>query len=137
MRLIGMAERAIDLMVRRARSRMAFGRPLADQGVVREQIAQSRIEVEQARLLVLKTAWLIDRHGAKGAATEIAAIKVICPRMACTVIDRAIQVHGGAGISDDLPLASFYVWARALRLADGPDEVHLRTVARQELGRHD
>jgi acyl-CoA dehydrogenase len=137
MRLIGMAERAIDLMVRRARSRTAFGRPLADQGVVREQIAHSRIEVEQARLLVLKTAWLIDRYGAKGAATEIAAIKALCPRMACTVIDRAIQVHGGAGMSDDVPLASFYVWARALRLADGPDEVHLRTVARQELGRHD
>jgi acyl-CoA dehydrogenase len=136
MRLIGMAERAIDLMVRRAQSRVAFGRPLADQGVVREQIAQSRIEVEQARLLVLKPAWLIDRYGAKGAATEIAAIKVICPRMACAIIDRAIQIHGGAGMSDDVPLAGFYVWARALRLADGPDEVHLRTVARQELGRH-
>jgi acyl-CoA dehydrogenase len=137
MRLIGMAERAIDLMVRRARSRTAFGRPLADQGVVREQIAHSRIEVEQARLLVLKTAWLIDRFGSRGAATEIAAIKALCPRMACTVIDRAMQVHGGAGMSDDVPLASFYVWARALRFADGPDEVHLRTVARQELGRHD
>ncbi|GAA1285573.1 acyl-CoA dehydrogenase family protein [Pseudonocardia aurantiaca] len=137
MRLIGMAERAIDLMVRRAKSRVAFGRPLADQGVVREQIAQSRIEVEQARLLVLKTAWLIDRYGSKGAATEIAAIKVICPRIACDVMDRAIQIHGGAGMSDDFPLAYFYVWARALRLADGPDEVHLRSVARQELGRHE
>ena len=136
MRLIGMAERAIDLMVRRAQSRVAFGRPLAEQGVVREQIAQSRIEVEQARLLVYKTAWLIDKYGAKGAATEIAAIKVITPRIACDVIDRAIQIHGGAGMSDDTPLAYFYVWARALRLADGPDEVHLRTVARQELGRH-
>ncbi|GAA3246905.1 acyl-CoA dehydrogenase family protein [Pseudonocardia petroleophila] len=136
MRLIGMAERAIDLMVRRAQSRVAFGRPLSEQGVVREQIAQSRIEVEQARLLVYKTAWLIDRYGAKGAATEIAAIKVITPRIACDVIDRAIQIHGGAGMSDDTPLAYFYVWARALRLADGPDEVHLRTVARQELGRH-
>ncbi|GAA1191237.1 acyl-CoA dehydrogenase family protein [Pseudonocardia alaniniphila] len=136
MRLIGMAERAIDLMVRRANSRVAFGRPLADQGVVREQIAQSRIEVEQARLLVLKTAWLIDRFGSKGAATEIAAIKVVCPRIACDVIDRAIQIHGGAGMSDDLPLAYFYNWARALRLADGPDEVHMRTVARQELARH-
>jgi acyl-CoA dehydrogenase len=136
MRLIGMAERAIDLMVRRAQSRVAFGRPLAEQGVVREQIAQSRIEVEQARLLVLKTAWLIDRAGAKGAATEIAAIKVVVPRIACAVIDRALQIHGGAGMSDDTPLAYFYVWARALRLADGPDEVHLRTVARQELGRH-
>ncbi len=136
MRLIGMAERAIELMVKRAQARVAFGRPLAEQGVVREQIAQSRIEVEQARLLVYKTAWLIDRYGAKGAATEIAAIKVITPRIACDVIDRAIQIHGGAGMSDDTPLAYFYVWARALRLADGPDEVHLRTVARQELGRH-
>jgi acyl-CoA dehydrogenase len=136
MRLIGMAERAIDLMVRRAQSRTAFGKPLADQGVVREQIAQSRIEIEQARLLVLKTAWLIDKHGAKGAATEIAAIKVITPNIACDIIDRAIQIHGGAGMSDDTPLAYFYNWARALRLADGPDEVHMRTVARQELGRH-
>ena len=136
MRLIGMAERAIDLMVRRAQSRVAFGRPLAEQGVVREQIAQSRIEVEQARLLVLKTAWLIDQHGAKGAATEIAAIKVVVPRIACAVIDRAIQIHGGGGVSEDFPLAYFYSWARILRLADGPDEVHLRTVARQELARH-
>jgi acyl-CoA dehydrogenase len=136
MRLIGMAERAIDLMVRRAQARVAFGRPLAEQGVVREQIAQSRIEVEQTRLLVLKTAWLIDNQGAKGAATEIAAIKVSVPRMACTVIDRAIQIHGGGGITDITPLPAFYTWARALRLADGPDEVHLRTVARQELARH-
>jgi acyl-CoA dehydrogenase len=136
MRLIGMAERAIDLMVRRAQSRVAFKRPLSEQGVVREQIALSRIEVEQARLLVLKTAWLIDSAGSKGAATEIAAIKVIVPRMACTVIDRAIQIHGGGGITDITPLPAFYTWARALRLADGPDEVHLRTVARQELGRH-
>ncbi len=136
MRLIGMAERAIEAMVRRAQQRVAFGRSLAEQGVVREQIAQSRIEVEQARLLVLKAAWLIDRFGAKGAATEIAAIKVVVPRMACTVIDRAIQVHGGGGVSDDFPLAYFYTWARALRLADGPDEVHLRTVAREELSRH-
>ena len=136
MRLIGMAERAIDLMVRRAQSRVAFKRPLSEQGVVREQIALSRIEVEQARLLVLKTAWLIDSAGSKGAATEIAAIKVAVPRMACTVIDRAIQIHGGGGITDITPLPAFYAWARALRLADGPDEVHLRTVARQELGRH-
>ncbi|HEX3258070.1 MAG TPA: acyl-CoA dehydrogenase family protein [Pseudonocardia sp.] len=136
MRLIGMAERAIDLMVRRAQSRVAFKRPLSEQGVVREQIALSRIEVEQARLLVLKTAWLIDSAGSKAAATEIAAIKVAVPRMACTVIDRAIQIHGGGGITDITPLPAFYTWARALRLADGPDEVHLRTVARQELGRH-
>jgi acyl-CoA dehydrogenase len=136
MRLIGMAERAVDLMVKRAKDRVAFGRPLAEQGVVREQIALSRMEIEQSRLLVLKTAWLIDKFGAKGAATEIAAIKVVVPRMACTVIDRAMQVHGGGAMSDDFPLAYFYAWARALRLADGPDEVHLRSVAREELTRH-
>ncbi|HEY2191472.1 MAG TPA: acyl-CoA dehydrogenase family protein [Actinomycetospora sp.] len=133
MRLIGMAERALDAMVRRANDRIAFGKPLSDQGVVQQQIAESRIEIEQARLLVLKTAYLIDEVGSRGAATEIAAIKVICPRMACAVIDRAIQVHGGAGVSDDFPLAYAYAWARALRLADGPDEVHLRSVARQEI----
>jgi acyl-CoA dehydrogenase len=136
MRLIGMAERAIALMVTRAKSRSAFGRPLADQGVVREQIALSRIEVEQARLLVLKAAWLIDRGGARAARTEIAAIKAVAPRVACTIIDRAIQIHGAGGMSDDFPLASFYAWARALRIADGPDEVHLRSVARDELERH-
>ncbi|MGD9527596.1 acyl-CoA dehydrogenase family protein [Pseudonocardia sp.] len=137
MRLIGMAERAIELMVQRSKARTAFGGPLSDQGVVREQIAQSRIELEQARLLVLKTAWLIDRAGsAKGAATEIAAIKVVCPRVVCDIMDRAIQIHGGGGMSDDFPLAYFYVWARCLRLADGPDEVHLRSVAREELRRH-
>ena len=136
MRLIGMAERALDLMVRRANERVAFGRPLAAQGVVREQIAESRLEIEQARLLVLKTAWLIDNHGSRGAATEIAGIKVVVPRMACGVIDRAIQVHGGAGVSGDTPLAEFYAGARTLRLADGPDEVHVRSVARTELGRH-
>jgi acyl-CoA dehydrogenase len=136
MRLIGMAERAVDAMVRRARSRVAFGRSLAEQGVVREQIATSRLEIEQARLLVLKTAWLIDSVGAKGARTEIAGIKVVVPRMACAVLDRAIQIHGAGGMSDDFPLAYFYAWARALRLADGPDEVHLRSVAREELTRH-
>jgi acyl-CoA dehydrogenase len=136
MRLIGMAERAVDAMVRRANERVAFGKPLSEQGVVREQIAESRIEIEQARLLVLKAAWMIDNVGSRGAATEIAAIKVICPRMACSVIDRAIQIHGGGGVSDDFPLAYAYSWARALRLADGPDEVHLRTVARQEIKAH-
>ncbi|GAA5145632.1 acyl-CoA dehydrogenase family protein [Pseudonocardia eucalypti] len=135
MRLLGMSERALSLMVRRAKERVAFGRPLADQGVVREQIANSRIEIEQARLLVLKTAWLIDRGGARAASTEIAAIKVMVTRIACAVIDRAIQVHGAGGVSDDFPLAYFYAWARALRMADGPDEVHLRTVAREELTR--
>ncbi|HWE89170.1 MAG TPA: acyl-CoA dehydrogenase family protein, partial [Pseudonocardiaceae bacterium] len=135
MRAIGMAERALALMVDRARSRVAFGRPLAEQGVVRDLIARSRIEIEQARLLVLKTAWLIDRVGAKGARTEIAAIKVAAPGMATTVIDRAIEVFGGAGVSDDTPLAYFYVWARALRIVDGPDAVHRRSVAREELAR--
>jgi acyl-CoA dehydrogenase len=136
MRLIGMAERTLEAMVKRANSRFAFGKSLAEQGVVREQIANSRLEVEQARLLVLKTAWLIDKHGAKGARTEIAGIKVIVPRIACTIIDRAIQIHGAGGLSDDFPLAYFYAWARALRMADGPDEVHLRSVAREELKRH-
>jgi acyl-CoA dehydrogenase len=136
MRLIGMAERALALMVTRARSRTAFGGPLADQGVVREQIALSRLELEQARLLVLKTAWLIDRGGARAVRTEIAAIKVVAPRVACTIIDRAIQLHGAAGLSDDFPLAACYGWARALRIADGPDEVHLRSVSREELKRH-
>ncbi|WP_409185922.1 acyl-CoA dehydrogenase family protein [Amycolatopsis sp. VS8301801F10] len=135
MRAIGMAERALALMVDRARNRHAFGGPLADQGVVRDLIAQSRIEIDQARLLVLKTAWLIDRHGAKGAATEIGAIKVAAPNMAAAVIDRAIEVFGGAGVSDDFPLAYFYSWARVLRIVDGPDAVHRRSVAREELRR--
>jgi acyl-CoA dehydrogenase len=135
MRAIGMAERALALMVERAKSRVAFGTPLADQGVVRDLIARSRIEIEQARLLVLKTAWLIDRHGAKGARTEIAAIKVAAPAMATAVIDRAIEIFGGAGVSDDTPLAYFYSWARVLRIVDGPDAVHRRSVAREELNR--
>jgi len=135
MRAIGMAERALALMVERARSRVAFGRTLAEQGTVRETIARSRIEIDQARLMVLKTADLIDRHGAKGARTEIAAIKVLAPTVACDVIDRAIQLHGGAGVSDDTPLARFYAAARTLRIADGPDAVHLRSVAREELER--
>lgn len=135
MRAIGMAERALALMVERAKSRVAFGGPLADQGVVRDLIAQSRIDIEQARLLVLKTAWLIDEVGAKGAQTEIAAIKVAAPGMATKVIDRAIEVFGAAGVSDDTPLAYFYSWARVLRIVDGPDAVHRRSVARQELAR--
>ncbi len=135
MRAIGMAERALGLMVDRAQARTAFGKPLADQGVVQELIANSRIEIEQARLLVLKTAWLIDRHGAKGARTEIAAIKVAAPKVACAVVDRAIEVFGGAGVSDDFPLAYFYAWARVLRIVDGPDAVHRRSVAREELRR--
>jgi acyl-CoA dehydrogenase len=135
MRAIGMAELALGLMVRRATEREAFGGPLALQGVVQQQIAESRREIDQARLLVLKTAWLIDRKGASAARTEISAIKVIAPRVACAVLDRAIQVHGGGGVSDDFPLARLYAAARTLRLADGPDEVHIRSVAREELHR--
>jgi acyl-CoA dehydrogenase len=135
MRAIGMAERALALMVERAKARVAFGRPLADQGTVREAIALSRIEIEQARLLVFKAADLIDRFGAKGARTEIAAIKVAAPRVCLDVLDRAIQLHGGAGVSDDTPLASFWAHARTLRIVDGPDAVHLRSVAREELER--
>jgi acyl-CoA dehydrogenase len=135
MRAIGMAERALALMVERAKARVAFGRPLAEQGTVREAIALSRIEIDQARLLVLKAADLIDEHGAKGARTEIAAIKVAAPRVCLDVLDRAIQLHGGAGVSDDTPLASFWAHARTLRIVDGPDAVHLRSVAREELER--
>ena len=136
MRSIGIAEKALKLMCERAASRVAFGRPLADQGVVQQQIAESRIEIEQARLLTLKAAWMIDNVGARGARTEIAAIKVIAPRVALNVLDRATQIHGGGGVSDDFPLASLWAHMRTLRLADGPDEVHIRTVARQELGRY-
>ena len=135
MRAVGMAERALSAMVERARSREAFGRPLAGHGVVAAQIAEARMAIEQARLLVLKTAWLIDTVGAKAAAAEVAAIKVVVPRMACRVIDDAIQVHGGAGVSDDFPLAAMYAAARTLRIADGPDEVHVRSVARAEIHR--
>ncbi|WP_369259494.1 acyl-CoA dehydrogenase family protein [Geodermatophilus amargosae] len=135
MRALGMAERALALMVDRAQKRVAFGRPLAEQGTIRETIARSRMEIDQARLMVLRTADLIDKFGAKGARTEIAAIKVIAPNVACDVIDRAIQVHGGAGVSGDTPLARFYASARTLRIADGPDAVHLRSVAKEELAR--
>lgn len=135
MRAVGMAERALALMVERARSRVAFGKPLAEQGVVLDLIARSRIEIDQVRLLVQRTAWLIDRYGAQGARTEIAEIKVAAPAMATGVIDRAIEVHGAAGVSDDFPLAYFYAWARVLRIVDGPDAVHRRSIAREELGR--
>ncbi|MCW2582679.1 MAG: acyl-CoA dehydrogenase domain protein [Klenkia sp.] len=135
MRAIGMAERALALMVKRANERVAFGKPLAEQGTVRADIARSRIEIDQARLLVLKTADLIDKYGAKGARTEIAAIKVSAPEVCLAVIDRAIQLHGGAGVSDDTPLAEFYAHARTLRIVDGPDAVHIRSVAREELAR--
>jgi acyl-CoA dehydrogenase len=136
MRALGAAERALQLLCERAMSRVAFGQELAAQGVVREAIAESRMEIEQARLLTLKTAWMIDKYGAKGARSEIAAIKVIAPRVALNVLDRAIQVHGGAGVSDDVPLARMWASMRTLRIADGPDAVHLRTVARQELGKY-
>jgi acyl-CoA dehydrogenase len=135
MRAIGMAERALALMVERAKNRTAFGSALADQGVVRELIAQSRIEIDQVRLYVYKTAWLIDREGARAAQSEIAGIKVAAPAVATRVIDRAIEVFGGAGVSDDTPLAYFYAWARILRIVDGPDAVHRRSIARQELRR--
>lgn len=133
MRAVGMAERALELMCVRAANRVAFGKTLAQQGVVQQQIAESRVAIEQARLLTLKAAWLIDTVGTKAAAAEISAIKVVAPRMACEVIDRAIQVHGGMGVCDDVPLAMMYAQARAMRIFDGPDEVHIRAVARREL----
>jgi acyl-CoA dehydrogenase len=135
MRCLGMAERGLELMVRRTMAREAFGGPLSEQGVVRTCNAESRMEIEQARLLVHKTAWLIDRGGARNAATEIAAIKVVAPRVARAVLDRAVQMHGGGGVTDDFPLARMWASARILGIADGPDEVHIRTVARTELKR--
>jgi acyl-CoA dehydrogenase len=133
MRLIGAAERAVELMCRRVTARTAFGSPLADQGVIQEWIAESRVRIEQARLLVLKTAWLMDTVGNKGAHTEIQAIKIVTPAMAEWVIDKAITAHGAAGVSQDFPLASLWASARTLRFADGPDEVHKRSLARREL----
>jgi len=135
MRLIGVAERALEMMCRRAKSRVAFGRPLAEMGSLRAAIAQSRIEIEQARLLVLKAAHMMDTVGNKEARTEIAMIKVIAPNVALQVLDRAIQAHGGAGVSDDFELAAMWANSRTLRLADGPDEVHLESIARWELNR--
>jgi len=136
MRLIGMAERALELMCRRVTARVAFGRPLADQGVIGEWIAEARVRIEQARLLVLKTAWLMDTVGNKGAHTEIQAIKVVTPTMAEWVLDKAIQAHGAAGLSQDFPLAPLWTVARTLRFADGPDEVHRRSLARRELNKY-
>jgi acyl-CoA dehydrogenase len=133
MRAIGMAEKALRLMCERTQQRVAFGKPIADQGTIQAQVAESRIEIEQARLLTLKAAWLMDTVGAKGARFEIAAIKVVAARLATTVIDRAIQAFGAAGVSDDWPLASMYTHARTLHLVDGPDEVHLQQIARREL----
>jgi acyl-CoA dehydrogenase len=133
MRLVGMAERAYELMCRRVVSRVAFGKPLAEQGVVQEWIAEARLRLEQLRLLVLKTAWLIDTVGTKGAHVEISAIKIAAPRTAEWIIDKAIQAHGGGGISQEFPLAMLWSQARMLRLADGPDEVHRMALARREL----
>jgi acyl-CoA dehydrogenase len=133
MRTIGAAERALELMCARAASRVTFGRSLAERANVQDWIAESRIEIEMTRLLTMKAAWLMDTVGNKHARTEIAAIKVAAPEVALKVIDRAIQVHGGAGVSDDFPLATMYAHLRTLRLADGPDEVHKRSIARQEL----
>jgi acyl-CoA dehydrogenase len=137
MRAIGVAERALELMCRRVRSRVAFGKPLSDQGVIQQWIADSRIELEQVRLLVLKTAWLMDTVGNKGARIEISAIKVAAPNVALRVVDRAIQAHGAMGVSDDAPLALMYAHLRTLRLADGPDEVHRMSVARRELRKYE
>jgi acyl-CoA dehydrogenase len=135
MRAIGAAERCLDLMVQRSQARTAFGRPLSEQGVIREWIADARIRIEQARLLVLKTAWMIDEVGVKAARTEIAAIKVVAPALLTEIADRAIQLFGAAGLTEDFPLARFYSMGRWLQIADGPDEVHRRSVARAELGR--
>jgi acyl-CoA dehydrogenase len=137
MRAIGVAERAMALMIDRVNTRIAFGKPLADQGVVQQQIALSRNEIDQSRLLCHRAAWTIDQHGNKSKEAQqlVAMIKAVAPQMACNVIDRAIQVHGAAGISDDTVLARLYGWHRAMRLFDGPDEVHMRTIARSELGR--
>ncbi|SKB07454.1 acyl-CoA dehydrogenase family protein [Aeromicrobium choanae] len=135
MRSIGMAERALDLMIDRAQSRTTFGQPVADRSNIQDWIAEARIEIEATRLLVLKTAWLMDTVGNQKARVEIAAIKVKAPEIALKIIDRAIQVHGGGGVTDDFPLASFYAHQRTLRIADGPDEVHKRTLARVELRR--
>ena len=133
MRLIGVAERSLELMIERAKLRTAFGKTVAEQGVVRQWIAEARCEIDQARLLVLKTAWMMDMHGNKAARKEIAMIKAVVPQMTLKSIDRAIQVHGGAGLSQDTPLAGFWIYARSLRLADGPDEVHLESIAKMEI----
>lgn len=136
MRLIGLAERALELMCKRALSRVAFGKPVAQQGVTQERIAEARCKIDMARLLTLKAAWMMDMVGNKVAKNEIAMIKVVAPSMACEVIDWAIQVHGGGGVCDDFPLASAYSGARTLRLADGPDEVHRVSIAKMELGKY-
>jgi acyl-CoA dehydrogenase len=137
MRLIGMAERALESMCARVKSRVAFGKTLAEQGTIRADIAESRIQIDQARLLTLRAAYLMDTVGNKAAKSEIAQIKVVAPRMALGVLDRAIQAHGGAGVSSDFPLAKAWAHARTLRLADGPDEVHVEAIAKLELKKSD
>ncbi|MFF1452519.1 acyl-CoA dehydrogenase family protein [Streptomyces sp. NPDC058274] len=136
MRLIGMAERAIELMCRRSVTRTAFGKPLAQQGVVQNWIADARVAVEQLRLLVLKTAWMMDTVGNKGAHTEIQAIKIATPRTVVDILDKAVQLHGAGGVSQDFPLAELWAAARTLKLADGPDEVHQRSLARREIKKY-
>jgi len=135
MRLIGVAERSLEMMCKRASERVAFGKRVADQGVVRQWIAEARLAIDQARLLVLHAAWKMDTAGNKAARKEIAMIKAVAPQMALKIIDRAIQTHGGGGVSQDFPLAQFWIYARSLRLADGPDEVHLESIAKSELNR--
>lgn len=136
MRLIGLAERALELMCKRSMVRVAFGKTVAQQGVTQERIAEARCKIDMARLLTLKAAWLMDTAGNKVARTEIAMIKVVAPTMACDVIDWAMQAHGGGGVSDDFPLAFTYAQARTLRFADGPDEVHRNSIAKMELGKY-
>jgi acyl-CoA dehydrogenase len=136
MRSIGLAEVAIEAMCRRASERVAFGRPLSEQGVVRDWIAESRVRIEQLRLLVLKTAWLMDTVGNKGAHTEIQAIKIATPKTVEWILDKAIQAHGAAGLSQDTQLAAAFAGVRTLRFADGPDEVHKNALAKAELRKH-
>jgi acyl-CoA dehydrogenase len=136
MRAIGIAERALELMCRRAATRVTFGEPLSSRANIQDWIAESRIAIEQTRLLTLKAAWMMDTVGNKAARTEIAAIKVAAPSMALEILDRAIQVHGAAGVTDDFLLASSWAHLRTLRLADGPDEVHKRSIARMELAKY-
>jgi acyl-CoA dehydrogenase len=133
MRSIGLAERALDAMCRRVQSRVAFGKPLAEQGTIRADIAESRMEIEQARLLTMKAAYLMDTIGNKAARNELAMVKVVVPRMTLRVLDRAIQAHGAAGVSQDFPLAAAWAHTRTIRLADGPDEVHREAIAKAEL----
>jgi acyl-CoA dehydrogenase len=135
MRFIGQCELALDLMGERALSRIAFGKPLAERETIRDWIALSRMEIDQARLLVLRTAWIIDRHGAKAARNDVSMIKVVVPRLQVNVMNRAIQVFGSAGLSPDTPLANFWTWGRSLQLGDGPDEVHMRGIGRAEIAR--